>query len=87
MLVRSLEYGPGVAATDDDAALDNVQASYQFPVEYRVDLESWFGDTKLLIDLLLIAKEVPLPSRTRYVRLARWIEEIDPNFAFGTQDP
>ena len=86
VLVRSLEYGPGVAATDDDAALDDVQVSYQFPVEYRVDLESWFGDTKLLIDLLLIAKQVPLLSRTRYVRLARWIEEIDPNFAFGTQD-
>ena len=86
VLVRSLEYGPGVAPTDDDAALDDVQVAYRFPVEYRVDLESWFGDSKLLVDLLSIAKQVPLLSRTRYVRLARWIEEIDPSFAHGTED-
>ena len=86
VLVRSLEYGPGVAPTNDDAALDDVQVSYRFPVEYRVDLESWFGDSKLLVDLLSIAKRVPLLSRTRYVRLARWIEEIDPSFAHGTED-
>ncbi len=86
VLVRSLEYGPGVATTYDDAALDDVQVSYRFPVEYRVDLESWFGDSKLLVDLLSITKRVPLLSRTRYVRLARWIEEIDPSFAHGTED-
>ena len=86
VLVRSLEYGPGVASTDDDAALDDVQVSYRFPVEYRVDLESWFGDSKLLVDLLSIAKRVRLLSRTRYVRLARWIEEMDPSFAHGTED-
>ena len=86
VFVRSLEYGPGVAPTDDDAALDDVQVSYRFPVEYRVDLESWFGDSKLLVDLLSIAKRVPLFSRTRYVRVARWIEEIDPSFAHGTED-
>ena len=86
VLVRSLEYGSGVAPTNDDAALDDVQVSYRFPVEYRVDLESWFSDSKLLVDLLSIAQRVPLLSRTRYVRLARWIEEMDPNFAFGIQD-
>ena len=86
VLVRSLEYGPGVAPTDDDAALDDVQVSYRFPVDYRVDLESWFGDSKRLVDLLSIAKRVPLLCRTRYVRLARWIEEIDPSFAHGTED-
>ena len=86
VLVRGLEYGPGLAATDDDAALDDVQVSYRFPVEYRVDLVSWFGDSKLLVDLLSIAKRVRLLSRTRYVRLVRWIEEIDPNFAFGTEN-
>ncbi len=86
VLVRGLEYGPGVAPTNDDAALNDVQVSYRFPVEYRVDLESWFGDSKLLVDLLSIATRLRLLSRTRYVRLARWIEEIDPNFAFGTQE-
>ena len=86
VLVRSLKYGPGVAPTNDDTALDDVQVSYRFPVEYRVDLESWLGNSKLLVDLLSIAKRVPLFSRTRYVRLARWIEEMDPNFAFGTEE-
>ena len=62
VLVRSLEYGSSLAPTDDDAALDDVQISYRFPVEYRVDLESWFGDSKLLVDLLSIAKRVPLPD-------------------------
>ena len=86
VLVRSLEYGPGVVPTDDDAALDDVQVSYRFPVQYRVDLESWFGDIKLVVDLLSIAKRTPLLSRTRYVCLARWIEEMDPSFAHGTED-
>ena len=59
VLVRSLEYGPGVVPTDYDAALDDMQVSYRFPVEYRVDLESWFGNSKLLVDLLSIAKAGP----------------------------
>ncbi len=82
-LVRSLEYGPGVAPPDDGAALPDVQIAYRFPAVYRVDLEGWSDDSMLLVDLLSIARRVPLLSRTRYVRLARWIEEIDPNFAFG----
>ena len=85
VLVRSLEYGPGVAPPDDGAGLPNVQIAYRFPADYRIDLESWFGDSKLLVDLLSIATRVPLLSRTCYVRLARWIEEMDPNFAFGTR--
>ena len=86
VLVRSLEYGPGVAPLDDDAGLADVRIAYRFPVDYRVDLESWSDDSKLLVDLLSIAKRAPLLSRTRYVRLARWIEEINPNFAHGTED-
>ena len=86
VLVRSLEYGPGVAPPDDGAGLPEVQIAYRFPAAYRVDLEGWFDDSKLLVDLLSIARRVPLLSRTRYVRLARWIKEIDPNLAHGTQD-
>ena len=84
VLVRSLEYGPGVAPLDDDYDLPVVQISYRFPSDHRIDLESWF-DEKLVVELLSIATRFPLLSRTRYVRVARWIEDIDPNFAFGAQ--
>ena len=86
MLVRSLEYGPSVGRPDAGLGLPDVQITYRFPSDYRVDLEGWGDDSKLLVDLLSIAKRVPLLSRTRYVRLARWIEEIDPNFTFGTRE-
>ena len=85
VLVRGLEYGPDVAPPGDYAGLPDVQVAYRFPADYRVDLEQWFVDSKLLVDLLSIATRVPLLSRTFYVRLARWIEEMDPSFAFGTQ--
>ena len=86
VLVRSLGYGPGVVPPDDDPGLPHVQVAYDFPTDYRIDLERWFYDSKQLVDLLSIAARVPLLSRTRYIRLAKWIGEIDPNFAFGTQD-
>lgn len=86
VIVRNLSYGPCVAPDDDDSGLPQMQVAYRFPTNYRIDLESWFNDSKLLVDLLSIAARVSLLSRTRYVRLAKWIEEIDPNFAFGTRD-
>ena len=84
VLVRGLEYGPCVAPPDGGAGLPHVQVAYRFPTDYQIDLEGWFDDSKLLVDLLSIAARVPLLSRTRYVRVARWIEEMNPNFASGT---
>ena len=84
VFVRSLEYGPGVAPPNDDYGLPDVQISYRFPGEHRIDLERWFED-RLLVDLLSIATRFPLLSRTRYVRLPGWIEDINPNFAHGFQ--
>ena len=86
VLVRGLEYGPGIERFEEHPGLPDVQIDYRFPTDYRIDLETWFEDSKLLVDLLSIAAGVPLLSRTRYARLARWIEEINPNFAFGTRD-
>ena len=86
VLVRDLECGPGIGMFEDGPGLPDVQIDYRFPTDYRIDLEAWFEDSKLLVDLLSIATSVPLLSRTRYVRLDRWIEEINPNFAFGSQD-
>ena len=84
VLVRSLGYGPGVVRLDDDTGpgMPHVKVTYEFPTEYHVDLERWFDDSKLLVDLLSIAARFSLLTRTRYVRLARWIREMNPNFAF-----
>ncbi len=84
-LVRSLSYGPGIAPPDDGPGLPHQQVAHYFPTDYRIDLEGWFDDSKLLVGLLSIAARVTLLSRTRYVRVAKWIEEIGRNFAFGTQ--
>ena len=85
VVVRGIEFGPGVAPFDDAAGLPNMRIAYRFPGDYEVDLERWFDDSELLVDLLSIVKRVPLLSHTRYVRLAEWVQEIEPNLAFGTQ--
>ena len=82
VLVRSLEYGPGVAPVDDGNLPPVVQISYLFPADHRLELESWFQD-KLVVELLSLATRFPMLSRTRLVRVASWIEDIDPNFAYG----
>ena len=62
VLVRSLGYGPGVVRLADDTGpgMPHVQVTYEFPTEYHVDLERWFDDSKLLVDLLSIAARLPL---------------------------
>ena len=84
VLVRSVEYGPGIVPHVDYQDLPEVKAAYRFPEDYLVDLDNWFIDSNLLVDLLSIVMKVPLLSRTLYVRLAEWIEEMDPNFGAGT---
>ena len=89
VLMRSLKYGPGVYdpswvwRLDDGGGPPDAEIAYRFPADYQVGLERWFDDSKLLVDLLSIATRAPLLSRTRYVRLPKWITEIDPNFALG----
>ena len=84
VIVRSLCYGPCIAPPDDDSDYQ-MQVAYRFPADYRIDLKNWYHDSKMLVDLLSIAARVPLLSRTLHVRLAKWIEEIDPNLAYGTR--
>ena len=85
VFVRSLSYGPCISPDDDDSEASQMQIVYRFPTNYQIDLESWIEDRKLLVDLLSVAARVPLLSLTRHVRLAKWIEEIDPNLAHGTR--
>ena len=84
VLVRGLSYGPGVVPLGDNDrdGLPYLQIVYRFPAEYQIDLAGWFDEKRLLVALLSIAARVPLLTRTRYVRLAEWVGEINPNFAF-----
>ena len=81
VLVRSLDFGPGIGPPEEDPGLPAVQVGYRFPTDYRIDLETWFDDAKFLVDVLSIAVRAPLLSRTRYTKLPKWIQEVDPNFA------
>ena len=88
-LVRSLRWGPGVAPSPDDGGFSNSRAcapkvKYRFPGDYEIDLADRFpDDSNVLVDLLSIATRSPLISHTSFVRVAKWVEEIDPNFALG----
>ncbi|MXX38579.1 MAG: hypothetical protein F4Y91_22740 [Gemmatimonadetes bacterium] len=86
-LVRSLRWGPGVAPPPDSDDFSTSRAcalkvKYRFPGDYELDLTDRLpDDNKVLVDLLSIATRSPLISHTSFVRVAKWIEEIDPNFA------
>ena len=55
---------------------------YRFPGDYEIDLtDQLLDDSKVLVDLLSIATRTPLISPTSFVRVAKWIEELDPSFA------
>ncbi len=88
-LVRSLRWGPGVAPPPDGSDFSTSRAcvpkvKYRFPGDYEIDLADRFpDDNKVLVDLLSIATRSPLVSHTSFVRVAEWIEELDPNFACG----
>ena len=61
VLVRTFEYGPGVVLPKDREDPPDVQVTYGFPADYRVDLEGWWDDSKLLVDLLSIARAGSAP--------------------------
>ena len=86
-LVRSLRWGPGVAPPPDRGDFSTSHAcapkvKYRFPSDYEIDLtDRLLDDNKVLVDLLSIATRSPLVSHTSFVRVAKWIEALDPNFA------
>ena len=85
--VRGLRWGPGVAPPPDSGDFSTSHSciptvKYRFPGDYEIDLADQFSDdSKVLVDLLSIATRTPLVSHTSFVRVAQWIEELDPNFA------
>ena len=88
-LVRGLRWGPGVAPPPDESDFSTSRAcapkvKYRFPGDYEIDLtDRLLDDSKVLVDLLSIATRSPLISHASFVRVAKWVEELDPNFAFG----
>ena len=92
-LVRGLRWGPGVAPPPDDGDFSNKsrrsvapKVKYHFPGDYEIDLADRFpDDNKVLVDLLSIATKSPLIAHVSFVRVAKWVEELDPNFAFGSR--
>ncbi len=90
-LVRSLRWGPGVAPPPDGGDFSNKsrcacgpKVKYRFPGDYEIDLADRLpDDSKVLVDLLAIATRTPLVFHTSFGRVAKWVEEIDPNFACG----
>lgn len=84
-LVRSLRWGPGVGLPPDKSRRA-AKVKYRFPGSYQIDLADRFlDDNKVLVDLLSIATRSPLIAHASFVRVAKWIEEVEPNFAFGSR--
>ena len=93
VLVRGMTWGPGVAPQHPADLFGTPRAvdyrvRFRFPDDYEIVLDEHIfpSDYSILMELLSIAARSPLLSRTRFVRVAKWIEEIDPNFAFGAED-
>ena len=72
VLVRDLEWGPGVAPDSADQDLDPVEVAWRFSC-----------DVETVTDLLSVASHQPLVTSTRHVRVAKWMHEINPNLVFG----
>ena len=93
VLVREMTWGPGVAPEPPGDLFGTRRAvdwkvGYRFPDDYKLALNehTFPDDYRVLMALLSIAARSPLLARTRFTRVAKWIEESDPNFAFGTMD-
>lgn len=93
-LVRGLRWGPGVAPPPHEGDSSNKprrsrapKVKYRFPGDYELDLAGRFADdNKVLVDLLSIATRSPLIAHASFVRVAEWVEDLDPNFAFGSRN-
>ena len=90
VLVRELTWGPGVApaASSDRFGTPRTVAykvGFRFPGDYEIvrNEHVFPADYRILMKLLSIAARSALFSQTRFIHVAKWIQEIDPNFAFG----
>jgi len=86
-LVRELTWGPAIMSTEvetenslathfrftvDETCIEDPSFSYQFPTDHE-----------RLRDFLCVATGVQQASPLQYIRVDRWMEDLDPNFRFG----
>ena len=74
---RDLNWGPGVSRAPDGPApapdeIDSAEVTYRFP-----------HDVETLAQLLSIAAQCPLATSIRHVRFAKWMHDVQREFAVG----
>ena len=72
VLVRDLNWGPGVTPASGDDDFDHSEVAFRFPC-----------DVETVIDLLSATAHCPLVTSTRHIRAAKWMHDINANFTFG----
>lgn len=86
-LVRELNWSPTVMSADQELK-DVLNVKYRFPFGYTAagESDSAFRHNQgyeLVRDLLAIASAKNVVSRQHFIKVDRWIVDLDPNFAFG----
>ena len=70
--VRELTWGPALAPPTKNNESAFLKVKYRFP-----------GDHEIVLNLLSAAIRRPLAARAKFIRVVKWMEDINPNFAFG----
>ena len=73
VLVRDLVWGPAVAPGDN----------YESTLKVKYQLSNHPDDYVIVIDLLSIVTHRPMRIQAQYISVAKWLEDINPNFRFG----
>ena len=86
-LVRELTWGPAIASTEVELE-NSLITRFRFTIEEEDAEHSPFSfqfakDHETVRDFLCIATGKPQVSRRQYIRVDRWMEDLDPNIRFG----
>lgn len=73
VLVRDLTWGPGIAPASAREEEDHPELTYRFHC-----------DPRIVTDLLSVAAHRPSVASTRHIRVAPWMHDVNPNFAYGS---
>ncbi len=86
-LVRELTWGPAITSTEvESEKILNTRFRFSFEEETMEDPSSTYQfprDHETVRDFLCIATGEQQISRRQYVRVDKWMEDLDPNVKFG----